>query len=226
MLLLAAAEPLGGITLLWRAAERCGITLGPAAAAEAAGLVEFGLRVRFRHPLVRSAVYRAAAPHDRQEAHPALTGATDADADPDRRAWHHAHATTGLDEAVAVELDRSAARPRRRGGRGVAAAAAFVQRAAELTPDPARRGERALAGETARRRTADTPSLRTAQEAQIARLAADGLTNPEIGSQLFISPRIVEYHLGKVFPKLDIGSRKELRNAMARITSPATRGPD
>jgi len=144
LILLAAAEPLGDVTLLWRAARRLG--LGPAAAApaEAAGLVEFGVRVRFRHPLVRSAVYRAAPPDERRAAHRALADAIDGDAHPDRRAWHRAQATPGLDEPVAAELERSAARAQRRGG--VAAAAAFLQRAAELTPDPARRGARALAG--------------------------------------------------------------------------------
>jgi DNA-binding CsgD family transcriptional regulator len=144
LLLLAAAEPLGDVTLLWRAAERLGIGSDAAAPVEAAGLVRLGIRVQFRHPLVRSAAYQSASPRERQQVHQALAEATDADADPDRRAWHRAHATAGLDEAVAAELERSAARARRRGG--AAAAAAFLQRAAELTPDPARRGARALAG--------------------------------------------------------------------------------
>ena len=152
-MLIAAAEPLGDVTLLWRAAEQ--LRIGPAAAApaEATGLVEFDTRVRFRHPLVRSAVYRAASPDDRCQVHGALADATDADADPDRRAWHRAYATMGLDEAVAAELQRSAARAQRRGG--AAAAAAFLQRAAELTPDPARRGARALAGAEAKLDAAD-----------------------------------------------------------------------
>ena len=153
LMLIAAAEPLGDVTLLWRAAEQ--LRIGPAAAvpAEAAGLVEFGSRVRFRHPLVRSAVYRAASPADRSQVHAALADATDVDADPDRRAWHRAYATMGLDEAVAAELQRSAVRAQRRGG--AAAAAAFLQRAAELTPDPARRGARALAGAEAKLDAAD-----------------------------------------------------------------------
>jgi len=152
LILLAAAEPLGDVTLLWRAAERLGIGPGAATRAEEDGLVEFGVRVRFRHPLVRSAAYRAATPLHRRQVHQALAEATDADADPDRRAWHRAHASLGLEETVAAELERSAERAKRRGG--AAAAAAFLQRAAELTPDPARRGERALAGAQAKLETA------------------------------------------------------------------------
>jgi DNA-binding CsgD family transcriptional regulator len=142
LLLTAAAEPLGDPTLLWRAAERLGAGIDAAAAAEVAGLIGFGLRVRFRHPLVRSAVYRAAAPAERRAVHRALAEATDRDADPDRRAWHLAHAAEGPDEAVAAELEHMAGRAQSRGG--VAAAAAFLERATELTPDPARRGARAL----------------------------------------------------------------------------------
>ena len=138
LLLIAAAEPVGDVTLLWRAAERLGIPSDAITPAESAGLIELGSRVRFRHPLVRSAVYRAARVPDRQEVHRALAEATDSEADPDRRAWHRAHAAVGLDEEVAAELERSAGRAQARGG--VAAAAAFLERAAELTPDPAQRG--------------------------------------------------------------------------------------
>lgn len=148
LLLVAAAEPLGDVTLLWRAAERLRIAPDAAQPAEAAGLVEIGIRVQFRHPLVRSAVYRAASPSQRQQAHAALADATDIDTDADRYAWHRAHATAGLDETVAAELERSAARAKRRGG--ASAAAAFLQRSAELTPDPGRRGARALAGAEAK----------------------------------------------------------------------------
>jgi DNA-binding CsgD family transcriptional regulator len=148
LLLTAAAEPLGDVTLLWRASERLKVEPNAVWPAEAAGLIEVGARVRFRHPLVRSAIYRAAAAPDRWEAHGALAEATDPEADPDRRAWHRAHAAAGLDEAVADELERSADRARRRGG--VAAMAAFLERAAELTPDPRRRGARALAAAQAK----------------------------------------------------------------------------
>ncbi len=148
LLLTAAAEPVGDVTLLWRAAQELGIPSDAITPAEGAGLIEIGSRVRFRHPLVRSAVYRAASVPDRQEVHRALADATDPEADPDRRAWHRAHAAAGLDEEVAAELERSAGRAQARGG--VAAAAAFLERAAELTPDPNRRGTRALAAAEAK----------------------------------------------------------------------------
>jgi DNA-binding CsgD family transcriptional regulator len=147
-LLAAAAEPVGDVTLLWRAAGRLGLGADAAAPAQTAGLIELGARVRFRHPLARSAAYLAAPLADRQEIHRALAEAIDADTDPDRRAWHRAHAASGPDEALAGELERSASRAGGRGG--VAAAAAFLARATELTPDPARRGMRALAAAQAK----------------------------------------------------------------------------
>ena len=146
LLLVAAAEPVGDMGAVWRAAELLRIDANAAGPATAAGLIEFGVGVRFRHPLVRSAVYQAAAPEARQLAHRALADATDAQIDPDRRAWHRAHATPALDEEVAGELERSAGRARARGG--LAAAAAFLHKAAELTPDPGRRARRALAAAT------------------------------------------------------------------------------
>src|SRR5436190_3340799 len=143
LLLTAAAEPVGDAALLWRAAERLGVGLGAAGPAEAVGLVEIGVRVRFRHPLVRSAAYGAAPLHERREVHRALADATEALLDPDRRAWHRACAAEGPDEAVADELERSAGRAQARGG--LAAAAAFLKQATALTPEPTRRGLRALA---------------------------------------------------------------------------------
>jgi DNA-binding CsgD family transcriptional regulator len=265
-------------------------------------LIDFGAQVRFGHPLVRSAVYGAAAPEERQRVHCALAEATDADADPDRRAWHRAQAAAGLDEDVAAELERSAGRARARGG--LAAGAAFHECAVVLTPDPRRRAQRALlaaqgkhqagapdaalrllamaqagpldkyerarthllygewlrrenrrvdareqlrvahtmlagmgmeafaerarrellaTGETVRKRTVDTVDELTPQEVQVARLAADGQTNPEIGAQLFLSPRTVEWHLGKVFGKLGVSSRKELRAALSDVGAAVVR---
>ena len=143
LMLVAAAEPAGGPALVWRAAERLGIGAEAAWPAADAGLLTIGERVTFRHPLVRSAVYRAAPAPDRRAAHQALADATDPQADPDRRAWHRAQATLGPDEEVAAELERSAGRAQARGG--PAAAAAFLERSAALTLDPARRAERALA---------------------------------------------------------------------------------
>lgn len=148
LLLTAAAEPVGDATLLWRASEQLGVSANAALPARASGLIEFGAQVRFRHPLVRAAAYRAASLPDQRRVHRALAEATDPEADPDRRAWHLARAATGLDEAVAADLERSADRARYRGG--VAAAAAFLERAAELTPDPARRAARALAAAQAK----------------------------------------------------------------------------
>jgi DNA-binding CsgD family transcriptional regulator len=143
LLLIAAAEPVGDPVLLWRAAERLGIGADAATPATAAGLFELGARVRFRHPLVRSAVYRVASPEERRTVHRALAEATDPDVDPDRRAWHRANAAADPDEDVASEVERSADRAQARGG--LAAAAAFLERATELTPEPARRAQRALA---------------------------------------------------------------------------------
>jgi DNA-binding CsgD family transcriptional regulator len=140
--LTAAAEPTGDAHLLWRAAGLQELPEDAAAPAEAAGLVEYGARVRFHHPLVRSAVYRSASAPERRAAHRALAEATDPRRDPDRRAWHSAHAATRPDAGVADELERSAGRARGRGG--AAAAASFLRRATDLTPDPALRVTRAL----------------------------------------------------------------------------------
>lgn len=157
-LLVAAAEPIGDPTLLRRAAAKLGLADDAATPAEAAGLIEIGTRVRFRHPLVRSAVYRAATLPERRRVHQVLADATDAVADPDRRAWHLAAAAPAPDAAVAEELERSAERAQARGG--VAAAAAFLERATELTPDPARRGARALAAAQAKFDAGDIDTTR------------------------------------------------------------------
>ena len=151
MTLLAAADPVGDTALVFRAARLLGLDAGAANPAVAAGLLSVGANVRFRHPLVRSAVYRAAAARDRRAAHGALAAATDPGTDPDRRAWHRAHATAGPDETVAGELIGSAGRALRRGG--VAAAAAFWERAVVLTPDPAsvRRARSRRPGRSTRR---------------------------------------------------------------------------
>ena len=138
LVLLAAADPLGDPGLLWRAAARLEISVGDTDRDAIAGLLQWDELVTFRHPLVRSATYRSASSEQRWEAHRALAEATDPVADADRRAWHLALATAGPDEAVADELDRSADRALARGG--FAASAAFLERAAALTPDPREAG--------------------------------------------------------------------------------------
>jgi hypothetical protein len=148
LLLLAAAEPTGDPALLWRAAGNLGLSAGAAAPAEADGLLTVADRVTFRHPLVRSAVYRAAPVGDRRRAHRALAEATGPGADPYRRAWHWAQAAAGPDEDIAAELERSAGRAQARGG--FAAAAAFLDRATVLTPNLVRRGARALTADQAK----------------------------------------------------------------------------
>jgi DNA-binding CsgD family transcriptional regulator len=143
LLLVAAADPLGDPLLLWRAAELLGIDASAGRAAVDDELVSFGARVRFRHPLVRSAVYRSASAEAKREAHGALAEATDPAIDPERRAWHRAQMVAGPDEEVAVELERYAGRAQERGG--LAAAAAFLERATTLSSDRAKRAARALA---------------------------------------------------------------------------------
>ncbi len=347
LVLLAAADSAGDAALLWRACALAGIDPGAAGPAQDAGLVQVGARIRFFHPLVRSAVFRAASAQERRAAHGVLAAATDVAADPGRRAWHRAQAAPGPDEQVAGELEDSAEQAQARGG--VAAAAAFLERAAALTLDPQRRsaGRRYPAGggmiqalaelveaavrchqpeaaQTAlqalctytrpgradwglglearsralladggaaqelyteaiarlgrtrmrlplarahllygewlrreRRRTDARAQLRTAyhlfeamgarsfagrarqeltatggtvhsrrnatldeltpQEARIASLAGEGLSNPEIAARLYISKGTVDYHLNKVFRKLGIRSRAQLHRALAPV---------
>ncbi len=149
LLQLAAADSVGEPLLVWRAAEQLGILPEAATPAIDADLLDIGVQVRFHHPLVRSAAYRSASPAERYALHAALAEATDPEIHPDRRAWHRAQAATGPDEQVAAELEGSAARAQARGG--IAAAAAFLERAAALTPEPAERLRRLLAAARAKR---------------------------------------------------------------------------
>jgi DNA-binding CsgD family transcriptional regulator len=182
LLLAAAAEPVGDAALFLRAAAELGIPVDALAPAEAAGLIEFGSRMRFAHPLMRSAAYRAADLTQRREIHRALAHVTDPESDPDRQAWHAANAATGSDDSVAAELEASAGRAQSRGG--VAAAAAFLERATILTSDPALRGSRAIAAARAKREAAapqaayellaiaEMTPLSDLQQAEIARMRA------------------------------------------------------
>jgi len=153
LLLIAAADPTGDPALVWRAAERLGIPGSAAQTVESDELLALSPRVVFRHPLVRSAVYGAAGLTERREVHRALAESTDPEIDPDRRAWHRAQATATPDEDVAAELERSASRAQARGG--LAAVAAFLDRAAALTPDSAHRAQRLVAAAGAKRDAGD-----------------------------------------------------------------------
>jgi DNA-binding CsgD family transcriptional regulator len=183
-LLLAAAEPAGDPALLMRAAELVGLGTEAAAPAEAVGLIELAAQVRFHHPLVRSAIYRAAPLADRQVAHRALAQATDAHADPDRRAWHCAQAAIGPDEDLAAELGRSAERAQARGG--MAAAAAFLERAAALTPDRGRRAQRSLAAAQAKYLAGSPQAAMTLLESA----AAAPMDEPEVAMAQRLRGRI------------------------------------
>ena len=182
MLLVAAAEPVGDAALFLRAAAQLGIPVDALAPAEAAGVIEFGPRMRFHHPLMRSAAYRAADLTDRRAVHRVLADATDPGSDPDRRAWHAANAAAGPDDAIAADLEASADRAQSRGG--IAAAAAFLERATGLTSDPALRGSRAIAAAHAKREAAapeaayellaiaELAPLSDMQQAQVVRIRA------------------------------------------------------
>ncbi|MCH6166336.1 LuxR C-terminal-related transcriptional regulator [Pseudonocardia alaniniphila] len=158
LLLVAAVEPVGDSVLVWRAAGLLGIGADAVAPAAAAGLIEIGARVRFPHPMVRAVVCQAASLEERQHAHRLLAEVTDSGTDPDRRAWHRGHGAAGPDEEIAAELERSAGRARARGG--PAAAAALLERAAELTLEPARQAERVLAAAQARHQAGMTGAAR------------------------------------------------------------------
>ena len=153
LLLVAAADPVGDPSLVWRAAEPLGIPESAAHTVESEHLLALSPRVVFRHPLVRSAVYGSADLTERREVHRALADVTDPEVDPDRRAWHRAQAASTPDEDVAAELERSAGRARARGG--LAAVAAFLERAAALTPGSAQRAQRRLAAAGAKRDAGD-----------------------------------------------------------------------
>ncbi|HEY0532407.1 MAG TPA: AAA family ATPase, partial [Actinoplanes sp.] len=158
LLLIAAAEPVGDPALVWRAADRLGVTPASALGAGTEGLLAFGVRVTFAHPLVRSSAYRSASDEDRRRVHRTLAELTDQRTDPDRRAWHRAAAAHAPDESVALALERAAGRARDRGG--LAAAAAFRQRAVALTADPARRADRAVAAADVSLRAGDLQAAR------------------------------------------------------------------
>ncbi|GAA1760395.1 ATP-binding protein [Agromyces humatus] len=187
-LLVAAAEPTGDVALLWRAAAQLGIPREAATPAEDTGLLEIDTRVRFRHPLVRSAVYQAATLPDRRRAHGALADATDPQVDPDRRAWHSAHAVVGTDEEVAAELERSAGRARSRGG--IAAAGAFLQRSAELTPEPSDRTRRALEAAHAKQEAGASEAA-----LELLAVAAAGPLDPLERARLALLRAQIAFHL-------------------------------
>jgi len=222
LLLVAAVEPVGDELLLRRALRLLGIGPDAAAPAQTAGLLKLGPPVRFRHPLVRSAVWRGAGAATLLAVHGALAEATDADRDPDRRAWHRAHAAIGPDEQVAAELERSADRALARGGR--AAAASFLEQAAALSPDAAERARRALAAAQAYLKAglpdrlpdllaaAELGPLSPLQQADASRLRAKASAMTNSG-------------LGAVQPLLDAASRlKDLDPAAARETCLAAFG--
>jgi DNA-binding CsgD family transcriptional regulator len=197
LLLVASAEPTGEVAVLWRAAEQLGIDHEAAAPAETAGLLEIDTRVRFRHPLVRSAVYQAATPADQRRAHAALAAIIDPRVDPDRRAWHRAQSVLGTDEQAAAELEHSAGRARARGG--LAASAAFLQRAVELTPAPAARAARALEAAQAKH---DAGAAEAALE--LLAIAAAGPLDPLQHARLELLRAQIAFHLtrGSEVPRL------------------------
>jgi DNA-binding CsgD family transcriptional regulator len=169
LMLLAAADPTGEPALIWNAARNLGVDPGAAEAAGAERLVSWEPRVRFRHPLIRSAAYYAFPAAERRGAHQALAMVTDPEADPDRRAWHLAEAADGPDEQVAAELERSADRARGRGGWG--SGAAFLERAAALTPDEEHRARRMLAAAENRLAAGEAPAARALLGLAAPRLA-------------------------------------------------------
>jgi DNA-binding CsgD family transcriptional regulator len=235
LLLMAAAEPTGDPALLWRAAHRLGIDAAALDPGESAGLIEVDGRVRFRHPLVRSALYRAASPHERRQAHRALAEATDTEVDPDRRAWHLAAATAGTDEAVAGELERAASRAQARGG--LAAAAAFQERAVALTSDQALRAQRALAAAQTKYEAgalddalglveiADAGTIRAGQRARVDLLRAQIAFASRRGDDAPLLLLEAARELERTDPKIARATYLDAFSA-ARFAGPLARGAD
>jgi DNA-binding CsgD family transcriptional regulator/tetratricopeptide (TPR) repeat protein len=211
-LLVAAAEPSGEPLLAWRAAQRLQIGMAAKASAIRAGLVEIGERVRFRHPLERWAVYQAASAEERRSAHRVLAEATDAEVDPDRRAWHAAQAAADPDEDVATELERSVGRARARGG--MAAAAAFLERAAELTPEPAHRAGRALSAAQAKHQA----GLPTAARGLLSVAEAGPLTPLQRAQADLLHARIAFTVRCSDAPPLLLRAAAELRSSDVRLS--------
>jgi DNA-binding CsgD family transcriptional regulator len=226
LLVVAAAEPVGDPGLVWRAAARLGVGVDAAAPAVGAGLVDLAGQVRFHHPLVRSAVYRAASPDERRAAHGALADATDPGLDPDRRAWHRAHAAAGPDDAVADELERSAGRAQTRGG--LAAAAALLEEAVRLSGDPADRGRRALAAAQAKQQAGSADGalsmLAVADAAPLDELdrARSGLLRAQLASDLRRgddAPRLLLDAARQLEPLDQVLARRTYLEALAAAVS-------
>ena len=206
LLTLAAAEPKGDPAILWSAADEMGLDWRAAGAAEAEGLIDFNQRVHFRHPLVRATAYRTAPLPERLAVHAALAAVTDPVHDADRRAWHRASSTVAYDEDIALELEQSAERAKSRGG--ILAAAALLERAARLTPDPFLLAERTMAAARAQRAagslesalrlldtlTPEPPSeLRSAQVERLrGKIAFDQKRESEAAELLLSSARRLE----------------------------------
>ena len=235
LLLVAAAEPTGDPALLWRAAQRLAIDAPALEPAESAGLIDVDARVRFRHPLVRSALYRAATPQERRRVHRALAEATDPQIDPDRLAWHLAAATAGPDEVVAGELDRAAGRAQARGG--LAAAAAFQERAVALTADQALRAQRALAAAQTKYEAgaledalalldiADAGAYRAGQRARVGLLRAQIAFASRRGSDAPLLLLEAARELERTEPKLARATYLDAFSA-ARFAGPLAGGAD
>jgi DNA-binding CsgD family transcriptional regulator len=211
LLLIAAAEPAGDPVLVWRAASYLGVEAGAAAPATTAGLVTFSGQVRLCDPQARTAIYQAAPPPQRQSVHRALAEATDPKLHPDQRAWHRAHASPHLDEDVAAELERSVGHARARGG--LAAAAAFCERAAELTPEPGRRAHRALDAAQANYEAGSLdPALRLLAMAQAGPLDELGHARAELlRAQMAVNPDrgLLLLKAAEGFEPLDAGLARE-----------------